>query len=107
MRGTARDVTEKFLDFAVGKPVIGSSLGKAPDARDETEMTHTMLGADRATHFKILAIAMAGATAVALVGMNAAVPGSDAAAGRAQASSAVLKAGKPTISAALDATTIR
>lgn len=70
-------------------------------------MTHTLLGADRAAHFKILAIAMAGAIAVALVGMNAGVSGSHAAAGRAQAAGAVLKAGKPAISAALDATRIR
>jgi len=70
-------------------------------------MTHTLRGADRATHFKIVAIAMAGAIAVAVVGMNAGVSGSDTAAGRAQASSTVLKAGKPAISAALDATTIR
>ncbi len=78
-----------------------------PSAQDETEMTHTLLGADRATHFKILAIAMAGTIAVALVGRNAGVAGNDAAAGRVQASGTVLKAGKPAISAALDATTIR
>jgi hypothetical protein len=78
-----------------------------PSAQDETEMTHTLLGADRTTHLKILAIAAAGAIAIALVGRNAGVSGSDAAAGRAQASSTVLKAGKPSISAALGVTTIR
>jgi hypothetical protein len=70
-------------------------------------MTHTLLAADRTTHLKVLALATAGAIAVALVGRNAGVPGNDAAAGRAQASSTVLKAGKPAISAALEATTIR
>jgi len=70
-------------------------------------MTHTLLGADRATHLKIVAVAMAGAIAVALVGVNAAVSESDAAAGRAQASSTVIKAGRPATSAALEATTVR
>jgi hypothetical protein len=40
-------------------------------------MTHTLRGADRAAHFKILAIATTGAIAAALVGMNAGVSGSD------------------------------
>ena len=69
-------------------------------------MTHTLLGADRATHFKIVAVAMAGAIAVAL-GLNAAVSESDAAAGRAQAAGTILRAGKPATSAALQATTVR
>ena len=70
-------------------------------------MTHTLLGADRSTHLKILAVATAAAIAVALVGRNAGISGGDAAAGRAQASSTVVRAGKPAVSAALDATTIR
>ena len=70
-------------------------------------MTHSLLSADRATHFKIIAVAMAGAIAVALVGINAGVAESDAAAGRAQASGTVLKAGKPATSAALEVTTFR
>src|SRR5260370_34582138 len=78
-----------------------------PSAQDETEMTHTLLGADRTTHFKILAIAMAGTIAVALVGRNAGVAGNDAAAGRAQASSTVLKAGNPALSPSLAAITLR
>ena len=70
-------------------------------------MTHTLLGADRSTHLKILAVATAAAIAVALVGRNAALSGHDVAAGQAQASSTILKAGKPAISAALDSTRIR
>jgi len=70
-------------------------------------MTHTLLGADRATHFKIVAVAMAGAIAVALVAVSAAVSEGDAATGRAQASGTVLKAGKPATSAALEVTAIR
>jgi hypothetical protein len=70
-------------------------------------MTHTLLGADRVSHFKILATAIAGAIAVVLVGMNAGLSGGDAAVGRTQATSTAVKAGKPAISAALDATTIR
>jgi hypothetical protein len=84
-------VTEKVWISFVGKPVTVSSLGKASDAQDETEMTHTLIGADRATHLKILAIAIARAVAVALVGRNAGVPGSDVAAGRAQASRAAIE----------------
>jgi hypothetical protein len=39
--------------------------------RAEVEMTHTLLGSNGATHLKIIAVAMAGAIAAALVGMNA------------------------------------
>jgi hypothetical protein len=70
-------------------------------------MTHTLLGADRATHFKIITVAVVGAIAVALTGMNARVSESDAAGGRAQGSGTVLRAGKPATSAALQVTTIR
>jgi len=97
----------EILDFVVGRPIIGSSLRVSLADTDETEMTHTLLGASRVTHLKILALATAGVIAVALVGRNAELPGSDAAAGRARASSIILKAGKPAISAALVATTIR
>jgi hypothetical protein len=82
-------------------------LYRERSAQDETEMTHTLLGADRAAHLKILATAIAGVIAVALVGRNAGVAGNDAAAGRVQASGTVLKAGKPAIFAALDAITMR
>lgn len=58
-------------------------------------MTHTLLAADRATHFKIVALAIAGAIAVALVATNAGLPGNHAADGRAHASGTVLKPGKP------------
>ena len=70
-------------------------------------MTHSMLDADRATHFKIATAAMAGAIAVALVGMNAGAAESDATTGRAQASGTILKAGKPATSAALAVRMIR
>jgi len=35
-----------------------------PSAQDEAEMTHTLLGADRAAHLKILSIAIAGVTSL-------------------------------------------
>jgi len=70
-------------------------------------MTHTLLAADRATHLKILAMAAAGTIAAALVGMNAGLSGTDTAAGRAQASSAIVKAAKPAVSAALDDIALR
>ncbi|HMA71580.1 MAG TPA: hypothetical protein VKP67_08845 [Xanthobacteraceae bacterium] len=70
-------------------------------------MTHSRLGANLAAHFKIVAVATAGAIAVALVGMNAAMSKNDAAAERTQVAVTVLKAGKPATSAALKLTTLR
>jgi len=69
-------------------------------------MTHSLLGADRVTHLKIVTVTLAGTIAVALVAMNAVSQGA-VVAGRARVSSIVLKAGKPVISAAAEATTIR
>jgi hypothetical protein len=85
----------------------GFVLGESFKPTGETEMTHTLLGADRVTHSKILATAMAGAIAVVLVGMNAGLSGGNAAARRTQVSGTAVKAGKPAISVALDTTTIR
>jgi hypothetical protein len=99
-------VIEKFSISLSGERSLIRLFGE-PSAQDETEMTHTLLGADRAAHLKILSIAIAGVVAVALVGRNAGVAGNNAAAGRVQASGTPLKAGKPAISAALDAITMR
>ncbi len=59
------------LDFSCRETGQLFVLGLTADAQRETEMTHTLHGADRAAHFRILAIAMAGAVVVALVGMHA------------------------------------
>jgi hypothetical protein len=99
-------VTEKLSIALSGERSLIRLYGE-PCAQDETEMTHTLLGADRAAHLKILSIAIAGVIAVALVGRNAGGTGNDAVAGRVQASGTVLKAGKPAISAALEAITMR
>jgi hypothetical protein len=62
-------------------------------------MSHSLMNADRGTHRRIIAVALAAATVVALVGINARGPRTDV--------TSVFKAGKPTISAALDATATR
>jgi hypothetical protein len=99
-------MTEKLSISLSGERSLIRLYGE-PGAQDETKMTHTLLGADCAAHVKILSIAIAGVIAVALVGRNAGRAGNDAAAGRVQASGTILKAGKPAISAALDAITMR
>jgi hypothetical protein len=64
-------------------------------------MSHSLIGADRTTHLKILCVALVGAIAVVVVGVTARVADIDSA--RAQ----VVKAGKPTVFTAHDAATIR
>jgi hypothetical protein len=54
-------------------------------------MTHSLIGADRTTHLKIVAVALAGAIAVILVGITARVTDI----GAESAQNIVVKAGKP------------
>jgi len=54
-------------------------------------MSHSLIGADRTTHLKIVAVALAGAIAVILVGITARVTDI----GVASAQNVVVKAGKP------------
>jgi hypothetical protein len=54
-------------------------------------MSHSLIGADRTTHLKIVAVALAGAIAVVLVGITARVTDT----GVAGAQNVVMKAGKP------------
>jgi len=54
-------------------------------------MTHSLIGADRTTHLKIVAVALAGAIAVILVGITARVTDIQS----ASAQSVVVTAGKP------------
>ena len=54
-------------------------------------MSHSLIGADRTTHLKIVAVALAGAIAVVLVGITARVTDT----GVASAQNVVVKAGKP------------
>jgi hypothetical protein len=53
-------------------------------------MSHSLIGADRTTHLKIVAVALAGAIAVILVGITARVTDN----GTASAQT-VVRAGKP------------
>ena len=53
-------------------------------------MTHSLIGADRTTHLKIVTVALAGAIAVILVGITARVTDI----GVASAQNIVVKAGK-------------
>jgi hypothetical protein len=71
-------------------------------------MTHSLIGADRSTHFKIVAVALVSAIVLVMVGITARVAETtDAASARLQAEGPVLKAGKPSIVTTRDGTTIR
>ena len=65
-------------------------------------MSHSLIGADRGAHLEIVAVSLAAAIAVVMVGVTARVTETGPS-GRPQA--AVLEAGKPALSARLDATT--
>jgi len=70
-------------------------------------MTHCLIGADRATHLKIVSVALAGAMAVVAVGISARVAERDTATAQQLAAGPALKAGKPVAFAARDATAAR
>jgi cytochrome oxidase Cu insertion factor (SCO1/SenC/PrrC family) len=70
-------------------------------------MTHSLIGADRSTHFKIVAVALVSAIVLVVVGITARVAETDTATARLEAEGLVLKAGKPAIVTTRDGTTIR
>ena len=70
-------------------------------------MSHSLIGADRRTHCRIVAVALAGALILVVVGIAASPPQSDASIGLAHADTPVLKVGKPAISAAAGAPLMR
>ena len=70
-------------------------------------MTHSLIGADRTSHLKIVSVALAGAIAVVVVGFSARVSEHDTATARAQTATGVLKAGKPGVFTARDTTAFR
>ena len=70
-------------------------------------MTHSLIGADRTTHFKIVAVALLSAIVLVMVGITARVTESDTATARLQAEGPVLKAGKPSTFTIRDGTAIR
>lgn len=64
-------------------------------------MSHSLIEANRATHLKIVCVALIGAIAVVTVGITARVTDN------ANVTAQILKAGKPAIFTARDAATIR
>lgn len=70
-------------------------------------MTHSLIGADRSTHFKIVAVALLSAIVLVMVGITARVTETDTATARLQAEGPVLKAGKPSTFTIRDGTAIR
>ena len=70
-------------------------------------MTHSLIGADRTTHFKIVAVALVSAIVLVMVGITARVVDSDSATARLQSDGPVLKAGKPATFTTRDGTAIR
>jgi cytochrome oxidase Cu insertion factor (SCO1/SenC/PrrC family) len=70
-------------------------------------MTHSLIGADRTTHFKIVAVALVSAIVLVMVGITARVVDSDTATARLQSDGPVLKAGKPATFTTRDGTAIR
>jgi hypothetical protein len=70
-------------------------------------MSHSLIGADRSTHFKIVAVALVSAIVLVMVGITARVADSDTVTARIQVDGPVLKAGKPATITARDGSTIR
>ena len=58
-------------------------------------MNHSIITADRTTHLKIVAVSLAAAIAVIVVGITARVTDTTGASANLQAHGPVLKAGKP------------
>jgi voltage-gated potassium channel Kch len=70
-------------------------------------MSHSLIGADRGTHTKIVAVALMAATVVMLVGILAREPLPEGGAARLSEAGPVVRAGKPAVAAALAAPTVR
>jgi hypothetical protein len=70
-------------------------------------MTHSLIGADRSTHFKIVAVALVSAIVLVTVGITARVTEADSTTARLQVDGPVLKAGKPATFTVRDGTTVQ
>jgi hypothetical protein len=70
-------------------------------------MCHSLIGADRRTHGKILAVALAGAIGLVTIAGAAWRGETDVPTAHARANAPVLKAGKPATSAAVASLIIR
>jgi hypothetical protein len=70
-------------------------------------MSHSLIGADRNTHFKIVAVALVSAIVLVGVGLIARMDDSETATAQLHANGPVLKVGKPTNVTTRDGSTIR
>ncbi|MFL5066727.1 MAG: hypothetical protein ACJ8ED_18960 [Xanthobacteraceae bacterium] len=70
-------------------------------------MCHSLIGADRRTHGKILAVALAGAIGLVMAAGAAWRAETDAPTAHARANTPILKAGKPAAAAAVTSPIIR
>lgn len=70
-------------------------------------MTHSLIGADRNTHLKIVVVALVGAIAVVTVGIAARVSGTDTVTAQVRTDGPVLKAGKPATFTTRETTAVR
>jgi hypothetical protein len=70
-------------------------------------MTHSLIGADRNTHLKIVVVALVGAIAVVTVGIAARVTDTASMTAQVKTDGPVLKAGKPATFTTSDTTTVR
>ena len=70
-------------------------------------MSHSLIAADRRTHCRIVAVALAGALSLVVVGIAASPPQSDASIALARDGTPVLTVGKPAISATAGAPLMR
>lgn len=70
-------------------------------------MNHSLVTADRTTHLKIVAVSLVAAIAVIMVGVTARVTDNSSLTAKYEANGMVLKAGKPAVITAREATTIR
>jgi hypothetical protein len=100
---------KKFLAAMSARAVVTRPWGKLAEDR---KMTHSLTGADRTTHLKIVCLALAGALAhvcalAVLIGATAGATHMDTTAARVLMTGPVLKAGKPAVFTALQRTTIQ
>jgi hypothetical protein len=70
-------------------------------------MNHSLATADRNTHLKIAAVALAAAIGVVVVGVTARTSGSDGATARVGTDGIVVKAGRPATYTSRDGVTLR
>ena len=70
-------------------------------------MTHSLIGADRNTHMKIVVVALVGAIAMVAVGITARVTDTSALSAQVRTDGPVLKAGKPATFSRDETTAVR